>query len=123
MPSQVTTALPPIVAEHIAAVNAFDLDRILATFAADAYVIDRSREIWGVEAIRKYATEEFVDDRVTIEVREVIDHYGDVIVRAKWDGNYDKTGLPDELILTSYISVRDGKIVSLAIIFTQPSPY
>jgi hypothetical protein len=86
-------------------------------------VIDRSREIWGVKAIRKYAAEEFVDDRVTIEVREVIDHYGDVIVRAKWDGNYDKTNLPDELIMTSYFSVRDGKIVSLAIIFTQPSPY
>lgn len=46
-----TIATPPVVvAEHIAAVNAFDLERILATFAADAYVIDRSREIWGIEA-------------------------------------------------------------------------
>src|SRR5579862_1554064 len=123
MPSHVTTALPTVVAEHIAAVNAFDLERIVATFGSDAYVLDRSREIWGLEAIRQYTTEEFVNDRVTIEVREVIDHYGDVIVRAKWDGNYDKTSLPDELILTSYFSVRDGKIVSLAIIFTQPSPY
>jgi hypothetical protein len=123
MPSVVTTGLPPVVAEHIAAVNAFDLERIVATFSSDAYVIDRSREFWGLEAIRRYTAEEFVDDRVTIEVREVIDHYGDVIVRAKWDGNYDKTNLPDELIMTSYFSVRAGKVVSLAIIFTQPSPY
>jgi len=30
---------------------------------------------------------------------------------------------PKELILTNYFSVRDGKIVSLAVIFNQPSPY
>jgi hypothetical protein len=47
-------------------------------------VFDGSREIWGLEAISKYTTEEFVDDRVTMEVRELVDHYGDVIVRAKW---------------------------------------
>jgi hypothetical protein len=66
---------------------------------------------------------EIVGDHVTMDVREVIDHYGDIIVRAKYDGDYDKTNLPDELILTNYFSLRDGKIVSLTIIFTQPSPY
>ena len=123
MTSQVISALPAVVAEHIAAVNAFDLGRILATFTSDAYVIDRSREIWGVEAIRKYMAEEFVRDRVTMEVREVIDHYGDIIVRAKYEGDYDKTNLPEELIMTNYFSLRDGKIISLAIVYTQPSPY
>jgi len=123
MSSQVITAPPPVVAECIAAVNAFDLDRIVATFTSDAYVIDRSREIWGVEAIRKYVAEEFVGDRVTMGVREVIDHYGNIIVRAKYDGDYDKTNLPDELILSNYFALRDGKIVSLAVISTQPSPY
>ena len=123
MSSQVITALPPVIAEHIAAVNAFDLEGIVATFTSDAYVIDRSREIWGVEAIRKYVAEEFVGDRVTLEVREVIDHYGDIIVRAKYDGDYDKTNLPDELIMSSYFALRGGKIVSLAVIRNQPSPY
>jgi hypothetical protein len=123
MTSQLTPALPPVVAEHIAAVNAFDNDRILATFAPDAYVNDARREIWGVEAIRKFIAKEIVGDHVTMEVREVIDHYGEIIVRAKYDGDYDKTNLPDELIMTNYFSLRDGKIVSLTIIFTQPSPY
>jgi len=45
------------------------------------------------------------------------------IVRARYDGTYDKANLPDELILTSYFSVRDNKIVSLTVIFNQPSPY
>ena len=44
-------------------------------------------------------------------------------MRAKYDGDYDKTNLPDELIMTNYFSLRDGKIVSLTIILTQPSPY
>jgi hypothetical protein len=58
-----------------------------------------------------------------MDVVEVLDHYGEIIVRAKYDGTYDKTNLPEELVMTSYFSVRDGKIVSLAVIFNQPSPY
>ncbi|HEY7261684.1 MAG TPA: nuclear transport factor 2 family protein [Trebonia sp.] len=118
-----TTKQPAIVAEHIAAVNAFDTDRIVATFAPDAYVNDNRREIWGTNAIRAFMAREFAGDHVTMEVREVIDHYGDIIVRARYDGTYDKTNLPEELVMTSYFSIRDGKIVSLAVIRNQPSPY
>jgi ketosteroid isomerase-like protein len=121
--SRTGAELPPVVAEHIAAVNAFDTDRIVSTFAPDAYVNDNRREIWGTEAIRTFVSKEFVGDHVTMEVREVIDHYGDVIVRAKFDGTYDKANLPDELVMTSYFAVRDGKITSLTVIFNQPSPY
>ena len=121
--SRTGAELPPIVAEHIDAVNAFDTDRIVSTFAPDAYVNDNRREIWGTEAIRTFMSKEFVGDHVTMEVREVIDHYGDVIVRAKFDGTYDKTNLPDELVMTSYFAIRDGKITSLTVIFNQPSPY
>jgi hypothetical protein len=118
-----STELTGVIAAHIAAVNAFDTDAIVATFAEDAYVNDNRREIAGNDAIRRFMAKEFVGDRVTMEVREVIDHYGDTIVRARYDGNYDKTNLPDEFVMSSYFSVRDGKIVSLIIIFNQPSPY
>jgi limonene-1,2-epoxide hydrolase len=118
-----TNQLTSVLADFIAAVNAFDTDAIVATFAADAYVNDNRREINGVDAIRRFIAKEFVGDRVTMEVREIIDHYGDIIVRAKFDGTYDKTNLPDELIMSSYFSVRDNKIVSLAVIFNQPSGY
>jgi hypothetical protein len=121
--SRTGAELPPVVAEHIDAVNAFDTDQIVNTFAPDAYVNDNRREIWGTEAIRTFVSKEFVGNHVTMEVREVIDHYGDVIVRAKFDGTYDKTNLPDELVMTSYFAVRDGKITSLTVIFNQPSPY
>jgi hypothetical protein len=117
------TELVGIIAEHIAAVNAFDTDAIVATFASDAYVNDARREINGIDAIRRWVDKEMVGDRVTMEVREVVDHYGDTIVRARYDGTYDKTNLPDELVMSSYFSVREGRIVSLAVILNQPSPY
>jgi hypothetical protein len=117
------TELTGVVAEHIAAINAFDTDGIVATFAEDAYVNDNRREIIGIEAIRRFMEKEFVGDRVTMDVREVLDHYGDIIVRAKYDGTYDKTNLPAELIMSSYFSVRDGKIISLAVIRNQTSSY
>lgn len=118
-----TKGLPGIVAEHIRAINAFDTEAIVATFATDAYVNDNHREIVGIDAIRRWVRKEIVGDRVTIEIREVVDHYDDTIVRGSYDGNYDKSNLPEELILSNYFGVRDGKIVRLIIIFNRPSPY
>jgi hypothetical protein len=115
--------LDPVIADHIAAINAFDTEGIVATFAADAYVNDARREINGTDAIRRWVETEMVGDHVTMDVREVLDHHGDTIVRARYDGTYDKTTLPEELVMSNYFSVRDGKIVSLSIIFNQPSPY
>ena len=118
-----STELTGTVAEHVAAVNDFDIERIMATFAADAYVNDNHREIWGPDRIRQFFTREFVGDHVTMDVTEVVDHHGDIIVRARYDGTYDKTNLPDELVMTSYFGICDDKITSLTVIFTQPSPY
>jgi len=117
------TALAPVLAEHIAAVNAFDEDAIVATFADDALVNDAHREFWGREAIRAWVAREMVGDRVTIAVTEVLDHRGDTVVRGRYDGDFDKTNLPGELILTNYFTVRDGKIVTLIVIRNTPASY
>ncbi len=114
---------PAVITEHLKAVNAFDLDAIMATFAPDAYVNDNRREISGPEAVRAFMAKEFVGDSVTVDPVEVLDHHGDIIVRGRYDGSYDKTNLPAELIMTSYFAVRDQKIISLTVIFNQPSPY
>jgi hypothetical protein len=108
--------LDGVVAEHIAAVNVFDEDAIVATFADDALVNDARREFWGVAAIRGWVAREMVGDRVTIDVTEAIQHRGQTIVRGRYDGQFDRSNLPDELILTNYFTVRDGKIVSLFVI-------
>jgi len=53
-----TTALAAVLAEHIAAVNAFDENAIVATFADDALVNDVHREFWGHQAIRRWVARE-----------------------------------------------------------------
>jgi hypothetical protein len=116
-----TTTLSPVLADHVRAVNALDLDAIVATFAEDSLVNDMHREFRGAAAIRRWAARELVGDKVTLQVTEVLDHYGDMIVRARYDGEYDKTNLPGELILTNYFTVRDAKIVTLIIIRNTPA--
>jgi hypothetical protein len=118
-----TQGLSGIVAEHLRAINASDTEAVVATFAKDAYVNDNRREIVGIDAIRRWVQKEIVGDHLKIDVREVIHRHDDTIVRGAYDGTYDKTNLPKELILSNYFGVRDGKIVRLIIIFNQPSPY
>jgi hypothetical protein len=113
-------ALNGVLAEHVDAMNAFDEDRIVATFADDALVNDAHREFWGTEAIRRWVAKEIVGDKVTIDVTEVKQHYGETIVRGRYDGEFDKTNLPDDLILTNYFAVRDEKIVSLIVLLNTP---
>ena len=74
-PSDVRT-LPRPVAAYVAATNAFDLDRLLATFADDALVNDQLRDYWGKAAIREWAERDIIGERLTMNVVGVIEHYG-----------------------------------------------
>jgi hypothetical protein len=116
-----TESLPSAVTEYIEASNTFDGDRLIAAFADDALVNDARREFWGAGAIRTWADREIIGDKVTMDVTGVTEHYGTFAVNAKMDGEYDKTNLPDPLILTHYFTVRDGKIVTLVIILNGPA--
>jgi hypothetical protein len=116
-----TADLHGIVASHIAAINAQNEDAIVATFATDGLVNDARCEFWGIEAIRRWVAKEIVGDKITLEVIEVIDHYGETIVRGRYDGEFDRTNLPDEVILTNYFTVRDEKIVSLIVVRNSPA--
>jgi hypothetical protein len=116
-----TAALNSVVTEHLAAVNAQNEDAIVATFAPDALVNDAHREFWGTDAIRRWVAKELVGDQITVVVTEVIEHYGNTIVRGRYDGLFDRTNLPGDLILTNYFTVCDGKIVSLIVIRNTPA--
>src|SRR5580698_6382630 len=109
------SSLPTIVRDHLAAVNAFDVEAIMATFAHDAFVYDNRREFWGRETIRAWTAKVIVGDRVTMVVTEVFAHDELTIVRARYDVNHYKTKLPAVLILTNYFKMRDDKIITLII--------
>ena len=116
-------SLDPAIAAHIVAINSFDVDAIMVTFADDALVNDAAREFWGQERIRAFVAKELVGDHVTMEPIEAVDNAGMWCVRCRYDGDYDKTGLPDPLIMTNYLRVRNGKIVTLFIVNNTPPQY
>jgi len=121
MPQDITHNLPPVVAAHIAATNAHDIEAWMATFAPDALVNDFQREFDGAEAIRAFGQKEIFGDNVTMAVERAVERHGDITVHARFDGTYDKTGLPDPLILSLYFTLRDGRITQLIIIHNKPA--
>ena len=108
--------LPPLVAAFVEATNSGDIVRLLATFAEDALVNDQLRDYWGKSAIREWAEHDIVGEQLTITVTKVIKHYGNFIVTANVDGNYDKRGLPDPLVLAFYFTKHRNLIVQLIIL-------
>jgi hypothetical protein len=112
-------AVEGVIAELFAAINAFDTDAIMDTFSEDALVNDVRREFWGKPEIRRWVERELVGDKVVIEVTDAVEHDGLTIVQGIYDGEYDKTDIPDPLILTHYLTVADGKIANLIIIHNR----
>jgi hypothetical protein len=51
-----------------------------------------------------------------MNVTKVINHYGNFIVTASVDGNYDKRGLPDPLVLAFYFTAQSDSITQLIIL-------
>ena len=119
MQTDITHNLPKIIADHIAACNAHDVEAWMATFAPDAMLNDIQREFVGTEAIRGFADAEIFGTNVTMDVQHAWDRHSDVTVHAHLDGTYDKTGLPDPLILSFYFTLRGGRITQLIIIHNK----
>jgi hypothetical protein len=116
VPPNAPVALPPLVAAYVEATNNFDLERLMATFAEDALVNDQLRDYWGKPAIGEWARRDIIGERLTMKVTQVITHYGNFIVTANVDGDYDKRGLPDPLVLAFYFTAQSDLIVQLIIL-------
>jgi ketosteroid isomerase-like protein len=108
--------LPPLVAAFVEATNSFDLERLMATFADDGLVNDQLRDYWGKAAIRCWAERDIIGERLTIAVTKVVEHYDNFIVTADIDGNFDKRGLPDPLVLAFYFTPHNDLIIQLIIL-------
>jgi hypothetical protein len=105
--------LPPIAAAYVRSINDHDPTAFNALFANGAVVNDIGREFRGTAAIRAWSDREIFDARVTLEAIDVADRDGETIVTTKVDGNFDRTGLPDPVIINHHITVEGDKIVGL----------
>ena len=108
--------LPPVIAAYVAATNAFDADALVACFAPGALVNDQLRDFLGQDAIRAWAEREIAGAKMTMQIVCAAKHFGETILTANVDGEFDKTGLPGVLTLTFHFSVRANKIVRLIIL-------
>lgn len=110
-----------IVISFVDAINSADAGRLTDFFAADAHVNDQLRDFWGKAAISNWIQREIVGERLQVEILEARRHYGDLILSTQVTGDFDKTGIPDPLILNFIFSFSDAKIIRLIILMTRPS--
>ena len=108
-----TTHLPQTFAAYIQAINNHDAATFIALFADGAAVNDVGREFRGPAAIKAWSDREIFDAQVTLQAIDVSDRDGETIVTTKVDGNFDRTGLPDPVIINHHIKVQGDKIVGL----------
>lgn len=115
----ITHSLPQVILDHIQAHNTPDPVAFDATFTADALLNDARREWVGRDAISKWAEREIFGDNVRVELVSAYEHNGTYIVRLKNDGDFDKMGLPDPIILTNYFRLIGKKISELLVLLNM----
>src|SRR5262249_17467312 len=108
--------LPTPIGAWVRATNCGDLDALLAAFSDDAVVTDQLRDRSHRAAIAEWAANEVIAPKLPLHVERAVSRYDQTIVDAIVDGDFDKRGLPDPLVLTFYFSTRGDKIVQLLIL-------
>jgi ketosteroid isomerase-like protein len=114
--SNETTKLPGVIQSFIKATNEHDAGAFISTFADDALVNDAARNFRGKDSIKLWSDKEIIGDKVTLEIDEIIEHYGDLMITALVDGNYDKSKAPDPTYLDFFFTVKDNRIIRLIVI-------
>ena len=105
--------LPRPVETFIRAINAGDADVFQSSFARDAVVEDVGREIRGIAAIKEWGGREIFAVNVTLKVMDTVEREGQTIVTVKIDGTFDRTGLPDPLLMNHSFTVVGDRIAAL----------
>jgi ketosteroid isomerase-like protein len=108
--------LPAVIETFIKASNNHDSNAYISTFSEDALVNDIARNFWGKDQIRNWADKEIIAPKVTFKANEIVEHYGDFLITALIDGDYDKSKAPDPTYLDYFFTVNNDKIVKMIVI-------
>ena len=108
-----TARLSPVAECYIRATNDHNAPAFQGLFADSAIVDDAGRVFRGFDAIKEWSDREIFAARVMLEVMNVEELNGEVAITTKVDGNFDRTGLPDPVIIVHRITVEGDKIVGL----------
>jgi alkyl hydroperoxide reductase subunit AhpF len=105
------------IASYVNAVNSGSQEDFSSSFAADAVVVDVDRELRGIDAITAWAGTDIFGAEVRFDVLDVSERQGRTIVTVRVDGTFDRTGLPNPLVMKHEFGVAEGKIAVLRIGF------
>ena len=118
-PFTTNRSLPEPVANYLRAVNAGARDEFRASFADSAVVVDVNRALSGLDAITDWASTDIFGAHVHLDVLKVTERQGRTIVTLTVDGTFDRTGLPDPLVMDHEFKLAEGKITELRIAFEK----
>ena len=98
---------------YLRGINSRDAVTFQASFADSAVVKDIGREIRGITAIADWARHEIFAVNVSLELIETAERDGGSVITVKVEGTFDRTGLPDPLVMEHCFTIIEDKIASL----------
>ena len=113
------TEFPQVIKDFISTVNSHNGEAFIDAFSDDALVNDFSRNFWGREAIKKWSDEEIIKAKVTFDADEVVEHYGDYMITALTNGEYDKSKAPDPTYLDYFFTIKHDKIIRMFVFLNK----
>jgi len=105
--------LPAAIESYVHAINSRDAAGFETNFAQDAVVKDIGREVRGIAAIAEWAKHEIFAVNVSLKLMDAAERDGQIIITVKIDGTFDRTGLPDPLVMEHRFAILGNKIASL----------
>lgn len=114
--------IPQSIAAFIHATNTHNTDKFLATLTDSAVISDEGHDYRGIAAIKEWSDEKLIGAKVTLEPIKTVKRNGNIIVTAKIDGNFDKTGLPDPFQMDFHFTIDSNKVFALSIRLPETRP-
>lgn len=110
--------MPESIAIYFNSVNDKDPETFLTLFDEHAYVLDMKREFIGKNAISSWSKSEIFEPNVQFSIIDAREQDDSFIVTVSIDGEFDKTNLPDPLLMKHQFMLNNGLIKELYISFT-----
>ncbi len=107
-----STVLPAVVVEYLAAKQNHDSDALLATLTDDAVITDEGREYRGAAAIRAWQEEASAAVAATYAVEDSAAVGDRTVVAVRVAGNFPGSPVP----LYFHVALRDDKISAVTVL-------
>ena len=116
-----TKPLPQPVAAYFQSTAIEDKAAFLDVFAEDAIVVDEGKVHAGKTAIESWGIHSHLAANLRFVIRQVEQTGNLTSVTAEIDGDFDKTGLPDPLLLSFHFTVN-ANVIALLVIQSAHQP-